>query len=830
MDQAVGSGSATRELERAGGPEGGDGPPLLVIAGLDKAFGTTRALEQIDFDVRAAEIVALMGGNGAGKSTLMRIVGGLLPPDSGRIHVLGHAAGPNYSPRTAISLGLRFVHQELSLCTNLAVYENFSLELPDVVRGLRWKRLAIDLAKASLEDVFPASGIDPRAKVGALSLSQQQMVEIARAVCHPAIKLVILDEPTSSLGPREAAQLRHYIKRRRNQGVSFIFISHRLKESLDLADRIVVMRNGRIAWNGDRHEISQSELLELLGGAEARAGSDNGAGRVRDETVVEISGSGEDPSRRVEFKAGRGEVIGLAGLEGGGQRHLLRSVFAAAHGSPAGIMVRGRVAFVSGDRASEGIFPLWSINDNIAASSFWRLTRAGLISDARLKSVATGWFDRLKIQATSGAVPIVSLSGGNQQKAIVARALAAEADLLLFDDPTRGVDLGTKADFYRLVRELASQGRTVLWYSSDDTEFAHCDRTLVMRDGAVVTELQRDELTEERLIEASFRSIDRGGAHDPRRSAGRARRREALASALIPLVTFVLVFALCAFLNPRIVSSFGLTLVFSAAFALSFAATSQLFIIAAGDIDLGLGTFIGLVNCVAATWLVDDPWLAWLCFAGLLAAYPIMGLFVEMRRVPAIIVTLGLSFVWLGLAATRLPRAGGGAPDWLVEAMRIKIPLIPLPVLLCVAPAIVAYLVLMVWRYGVVLRGYGANPRAIEAAGWSARLAKAALYGMAGVFAILTGILVTASTRGGDPTGSTSMTLLSVAAVILGGAAFSGGLVAPVGALFGSLTLVLVGTLLSLLGANAVFLPMVQGLLLLGVIGVRTIVVGRQTA
>ena len=223
---------------------------------------------------------------------------------------------------------------------------------------------------------------------------------------------------------------------------------------------------------------------------------------------------------------------------------------------------------------------------------------------------------------------------------------------------------------------------------------------------------------------------------------------------------------------------------------------------------------------------MTDPWLAALAFVGMLAAYPLMGLFIEARRVPAIIVTLGLSFVWLGLAALRLPRAGGSAPDWLVELLRVK-PLIPLPVLLCVLPAAAAYLVLMVWRYGAVLRGYGASPAAIEAAGWSTRLAKAALYGFAGLFAFLAGILVTASTRGGDPTGSTSMTLLSVAAVILGGAAFSGGVVAPIGALFGTLTLVLVGTLLSLLGVNAVFLPMVQGLLLLGTIGVRTLLIGR---
>ena len=765
-----------------------------------------------------------MGGNGAGKSTLMKIVGGLLPADAGEIELFGRRLGEVHSPAAAMALGLRFVHQELSLCANLRVFENFAVELPDMLRGLRWKALAIDFAREALADVFPGNGIDPRAKVGALSLSQRQMVEIARSAGHPATRLLILDEPTSSLGSREAEQLRAFIKRRRTEGVSFVFISHRLHESLDVADRMTVMRNGRVAWTGDRRSISHGDLVELLGGRETDEAAREAAPASERAPVVRVTDLRASALRGVSLAAARGEILGLAGLEGSGQREVLRAVFEGTSGE---VAVDGRVAFVSGDRAAEGIFPLWSIDENIAASSFGRLARRGLISRERFAALTSGWFQRLRIQAPSGAAPVTALSGGNQQKAVIARALAAEADVLLLDDPTRGVDLGTKADLYRLFRNLAAEGRTILWYSTDNSEFAHCDRTLVMRDGAIAASFRREDVSEERVVEAAFRlSGETGGVSHAQVAAERARRREAIVSALIPLATFALVFALCVALNPRIFSSFGLTVVFSAAFALAFAAISQLFIIAAGDIDLGLGTFIGLVNAVAATWLVTDPWLAALAFVGMLAAYPLMGLFIEARRVPAIIVTLGLSFVWLGLAALRLPRAGGSAPDWLVELLRVK-PLIPLPVLLCVLPAAAAYLVLMVWRYGAVLRGYGASPAAIEAAGWSKRLAKAALYGFAGLFAFLAGILVTASTRGGDPTGSTSMTLLSVAAVILGGAAFSGGVVAPLGALFGTLTLVLVGTLLSLLGVNAVFLPMVQGLLLLGTIGVRTLLIGR---
>jgi ribose transport system ATP-binding protein len=817
--------------EQGGGPAAATaaGPPLLAMRGITKSFGTTRAVREVDFTVGPAEIVGLMGGNGAGKSTLMRIAGGHIAADAGRMGLFGAALDAGHSPRAAMGLGLRFVHQELSLCPNLRVFENFAIELPDVIGGLRWRSRAIAFARSALTDVFPDQRIDPRARVESLSLSQQQMVEIARAAGHPATRLMILDEPTSSLGSREAAQLRAYMKRRREEGISFVFISHRLAETLDLADRLVVMRNGTVPWTGRADAISQAELLRILGGsAAAAAGPRSMVAAGQREVLVRLADARSGGLGGISLEVGRGEIVGLAGLEGSGQREVLRAVFDARRRPTEGIAVAGRAAFVSGDRLAEGVFPLWSIDENIAASSLARLSRRGLLSAERLGRVARHWFERLKVQAADGTAAVTSLSGGNQQKVVIARALAAEADVVLLDDPTRGVDLGTKADLYRLFRSLAGEGRAVLWYSTDDGEFAECDRTIVMRNGQAVAAFGCGEATPDRLVEASFRAHEAAAVDGKaQRRADRARRREAIVPSLIPLVTFALIFALCALHNRNIATEFGLTLVFSAAFGLAFAATSQLFVIAAGDIDLGVGSFIGLVNALAATWLVSDPWLAAACFAAMLLAYPAMGLFIHARGVPAIIVTLGLSFVWLGFASYRLPRAGGSAPDWLVQALRIDLPLLPLPVWLCLFPAVVAWLVLMVWRYGAVLRGFGASPRAIEAAGWSTPLAKATLYGFAGLFAFLAGIVITASTRGGDPTGATSMTLLSVAAVILGGAAFSGGVVAPIGALFGCLTLVLLGTLLSLLEVNGVWLPMVQGLMLLGVVGVRTFLVRR---
>ena len=239
-------------------------PNLLSMQGVFKSFGTTRAVENVSLSVGRAEIVGLMGGNGAGKSTLMKIVGGLIAADQGEVSLFGQTIDDGHSPAAAMRLGVRFVHQELSLCPNLRVYENFAVEVPDIICGLRWRSRGIEFAKAALADVFPENRIDPCAKVAGLSLSQQQMVEIARAASHPATRLLILDEPTSSLGAKEAEQVRAYMKRRCANGISFIFISHRLHETLDLADRIVVMRNGSVPWAGRRIALASPNCFACL--------------------------------------------------------------------------------------------------------------------------------------------------------------------------------------------------------------------------------------------------------------------------------------------------------------------------------------------------------------------------------------------------------------------------------------------------------------------------------------------------------------------------------------------------------------------------------------
>jgi ribose transport system ATP-binding protein len=643
------------------------------------------------------------------------------------------------------------------------------------------------------------------------------------------LRLLILDEPTSSLGAREAGQLRSYVARRRADGVSFVFISHRLQETLDFTDRIVVLQNGSVAWSGSTSDVSEAELVRLMGGGPASAGAAapprTAAAPGDDRPLVDVTALTHGPLTDVSIRVGRGEIVGLGGLEGSGQRQLLHEVYAAQERRDGPVRIGGRVAFVSGDRANEGILPLWEIRRNISLASVGTLTRSGVISPADERELSQTWYDRLAVRAASVDAPIMSLSGGNQQKAVIARAMASQADVIALDDPTRGVDLATKAELYRLFRGLADDGRAILWYSTDSVEFDECDRVYVMRDGHVTQELAKQEISAESIVEASFKPAgdtpgDETGRVRSRES--RLRSRERL-SAFIPLIALLAVLAACYAKNPDILTRFGVELTFSAAIPLSFAAAAQLFVITAGDIDLGLGYFMGLVNVIAATWLVDEPALAAAALVPLVLAYPLVGYFIHRRQVPAIIVTLGLSFVWLGFAAYRLSSPGGSAPDWLSGALDHELPVVPEAVYIVVFPGLVAYFVLHVWRYGAVLRGFGNNPRAIDAAGWSTASARVILYALAGAFAFLAGMMVTGNTLGGDPTGSASYTLLSVAAVILGGARFSGGVVAPIGSVFAVLTLILVGTMLSLLDVPNEYLAMVQGVLLLSVVGIRTV-------
>ncbi|MCK6067345.1 MULTISPECIES: sugar ABC transporter ATP-binding protein [Microbacterium] len=474
---------------------------VLTAQDVSKRYGSTTALAGIDVTVRAGEILGLVGHNGAGKSTLMRVLAGREQPDAGSVSWRGGAA---WNQSAAARAGVRMVYQELALCPDLTVAENIALS-DRGARGLAWRRTAERHVAEKLDHVFPGHGIAIVRRTSDLTMAQRQMVEIARALCTPDLAMLILDEPTESLSVDATAQLYAHLRELAASGVAMVLISHRMQEVLANADRIAVMKDGRIVDTVAARATSEQALLSTMGGevhadtATVRRVSATERADIRQGgTVARITGEG------VPFVVQPGEIVGLAGLAGHGQDVLLRRLWTSARG----VTVAKRRAYVPGDRQTSGIFPLWSVAENLTVSASRQLSSGGVIRSGRKRALADEWVQRLSVKGGARA-PITSLSGGNQQKVLVARAFATDAALVLLDDPFRGVDVATKNELYALMRVEASRGRSIVWYSTENGEMAHCDRVYVFRSGRIVSQLADDDITEDRIIADSFGGDDR---------------------------------------------------------------------------------------------------------------------------------------------------------------------------------------------------------------------------------------------------------------------------------------------------------------------------------
>jgi ribose transport system ATP-binding protein len=477
--------------------------PVIAVDGASKSFGAVRALGGVDFSVAPGECVGLVGHNGAGKSTLVNIINGGLRPDTGTIRLAGNDATATYSIAAARAHGVRCVFQELSLCPNLTVTENTRIT-HFALRGLGWRRRAEALISEKLDEIFPGHGIDCRGTISNLTIAQRQMVEIATAFSETDARaaLVILDEPTSSLDASLAGQLLAYVRRFVGAGGSVVLISHILGEILSTADRVVVMKDGKVVAQRPAAEFSIDTLVAAMGSV-VRARDANRPARDVSGLQPVLSQPARPGADAIDFVAYPGEIIGLAGLGGHGQTRTLVSLFMGQGGD--WLAPRdGKVAFVAGDRHVDGNLPLWSILRNTTVSLLPDLTRIGLVREREEAEIGRTWRERIEVRTDDLANPILSLSGGNQQKVLFARALATRAPVVLMDDPMRGVDIGTKQEVYAMLRAEADRGRTFVWYSTEMDEVCQCDRVYVFREGSIVADLRGADVSEDRILAASF--------------------------------------------------------------------------------------------------------------------------------------------------------------------------------------------------------------------------------------------------------------------------------------------------------------------------------------
>jgi ribose transport system ATP-binding protein len=472
---------------------------MIEVNDISVSFGEVVALDGVSLQIMPGECIGLVGHNGAGKSTIVNVINGGLTPQAGVISSDGEVQSP-YGINAARARGLRCVFQELSLCPNLSIIENTRI-MHRTLGGWGWRDRARAIISESLDDIFPDHGIDPSSQIGALSIAERQMVEVAMAFSDPGIapRLVILDEPTSSLDAGLAAQLLAKVRRFVKAGGAVVLISHILQEILSTSTRIVVMKDAKIVVARPAEEFTQNGLVEAMGSA-TREHQGRTLAKAGDVVLTMPPGKASG----IGFTAHKGEVIGLAGLGGHGQTRMLLALFEMK--SPNWLPKRDKaVTFVAGDRRLNGVFDLWSILRNITIASIQDLARWSFVRRDMEAARGNDWKTRIGIRTPSVANPILSLSGGNQQKVLFARALGTRAPVVLMDDPMRGVDVGTKQEVYEIIRSEAAAGRTFVWYSTEMEEMQFCDRVYVFREGSIVAELSGDDITENAILRASFR-------------------------------------------------------------------------------------------------------------------------------------------------------------------------------------------------------------------------------------------------------------------------------------------------------------------------------------
>ena len=495
---------------------------LVAVRNVVKRFNGVVALQDVSFDVRAGEVHALLGENGAGKSTLMKILSGIYEPSSGELQ-LGDGVYGHLTPALSKSHGIRLIYQELSVIDHLSIEENLFVGslptrrrfgVPVVDRGVMRAGALRAMSRVGLRR-------HPAKLVGELSISEKQQVEIAKALASDA-RVIIMDEPTSSLTDTEVQHLFRVIKELQREGLGIVYISHKLKEIPVVADRVSVLKDGRHVGTFDAKSTPPQTLVAAMVGRQIETLRPDGQ-RAADAPVVFAArgvSSSDGKVKDVSFELHRGEILGFAGLIGSGRSELMETIFGArprAHGdvtlngsavqigSPYEAVKAG-LAFVTEDRRRTGFFDNFSIAENISILPF--LKRAGSrlsmrrLDFAQERELGRVYKDKLRIRCSSPQQNITELSGGNQQKAIVAKWLAAESDLFIFDEPTRGIDVGAKSEIYQIMRQLARSGKGILMVSSELPELLSvCDRIAVYRNGTIAAVLDNADASEENIMQ-----------------------------------------------------------------------------------------------------------------------------------------------------------------------------------------------------------------------------------------------------------------------------------------------------------------------------------------
>lgn len=795
---------------------GADGRLALRLEGIERSFPGVRALKGVSLAVRAGEVHALVGENGAGKSTLMAVASGSLRADAGTIEIAGQPM-PDPSPAAARELGLVIAHQRPALAPDLTVAENMALAAPGKAstgRRLRvWCREALAAVQAS---------IDPQARVADLTVAQRQLVELAKAyVARP--RVLILDEPTEPLSEPEIERLFAWVARVAAEGVGVVYISHRIPEIRRIADRITILRDGAVTGTHELSAIDDEQIVREVVGRSIESAFPAKRTRANRPSapILAVDGYHGHGFEHVTFAVHPGEVVGLAGVEGNGQRDVLHALAGVApssqpvavDGIPAQLgsvrsARRHGIVYLPADRHDDGLFLPLSVRENVALPTLGERQRGLMVRRAAERAAVAEQVERLDVRAASTESAVATLSGGNQQKVLIGASLLARPRLFLVEDPTQGVDVGARTEIYGALRALTDDGAGVVVVSSDPVELEGlCDRVLVFARGRVVAELAGEHVTEREIARAALMADDARAAETVTGASARSRflRGDYFPSAVLAAMV-VAVGAYAALENERYLTTQNIRGMLTLLAVLAFIALGQAIVVQAGGFDLSVGPLSGLLVVVGSFFFVT-PLSTGALLVGVAAAIAVAlgaglanGLMVGPAGISPIVTTLITYIVFQGLSLLLRETPGGTYDIGFADALSTAVGPIPIALAAAVAIALGLEWWLRRTRAGMALRAVGSDEEAARRIGLDTGRVRLLAYLGAATATLLGAAVLSAQVGIGDPSLGIEYTLMSITAVVLGGASIFGGRGSFIGTLMGALLILQVTNVTTFLG------------------------------
>ena len=805
--------------------------PKIRLSNITKVFSGVTALSDVSVDIYPGEVHAILGENGAGKSTLMNIISGVLTPETGSVEFDGTIASP-MTPEKAASLGVSISYQHPAVLDDLSVLENLRVALPArVFDGAD----PAEIARGMLADV--GLSVPLHARADSLTVAQKHLLEIAKALAtRPPV--LILDEPTAALDQDATEMLFDRIRDVVAKGTAVIYITHRLAELRQIAHRVTVLRDGQVKGGALVSDVTDDDLLAMIVGRSLASAFPPKCADQAPATNFAVHGLSGRTFRGIDFEVGRGQIIGIAGVEGNGQSGVMRALAGLEpwkgdvrlNGetlSAAG--VKQKTAYMPSDRHSEGIASALTVRENATFSALDQFSALGIVNRRKELNEVGRVFGSLAVKTPGLDAGILSLSGGNQQKVVMARALMSRPGFILADEPTQGVDVGARFEIYRILREVSQSGTPVIVNSSDAAELEGlCDVVVVMSRGQIAETLRGSDVTESRIVAAAVKAQAHGtGTADTApqtrpKARGLSHFLQSDNATVAPLAAVIVALGLYVFSqNANYLSAFNISNILLLATALGFIAMGQTIALLIGGIDLSVGPLAGFLVVVASFFINDgqSPQTIVLGFAlifvGALVVGAINGCLIRFANFTPIAATLAMYIGLQGLSFVLRDGPGGYINFAVMDFIGWKLGPIPLAFVVLVAFALLAEYLLRQSRAGWQLRALGSDEGSARRMG--VRVDRVAIAGYIGVafFTALGAIMLMVQIGVGDPQQGVNYTLASITAVVLGGTSLRGGRGTFIGTVMGAVLLTEVLNAVSFLGLSQTYQYVFQGALIL---------------